>query len=93
MDILKKYNEETVQASPQAPQWKLSGEYGAITNAVIRLSGGAVRDGKQASYVLLAIAVVIIGVSLYFSLFSGGSVDHSISTIPPELVNKIPKIR
>ncbi len=89
MDILKKYNEET----SQAPQLNLSQEYGALTNAIIRISGGAVKDGRQASVVLLAIAVVIIGISLYFSFFSGGSIDHSISTIPPELVNKIKKVR
>ncbi|MDP3769656.1 MAG: hypothetical protein U1A23_01315 [Candidatus Sungbacteria bacterium] len=91
MDILKKYNEETSQSSSQAPQLNLSREYGAITNAVIRLSGGAVKDGKQATLVLLAIAAVV-GVSVYFFLSSGRSDLPPLKVISP-LLDKAQKIK
>jgi len=92
MDILKKYNEETSQSSSQAPQLNLSREYGAFTNAIIRLSGGAIRDGRQANVILLAIAVVIVGVSVYFFLFSGRSDLPPMKVISP-LLDKTQKVR
>jgi len=92
MDILKKYNEETSQSSSQAPQLNLSQEYGALTNAIIRISGGAVKDGRQANVILLVIAIVVVGASVYFFLFSGRSDLPPLKVISP-LLDKTQKIR
>jgi len=93
MDILKRYEEETSQASPQASQLNLSQEYGALTNIIIRLSGGAVSDQRQANVILLAIAAVIVGISVYFFLSSGRSDLPPLKVVSPELLNNAQRIR
>ena len=53
MDILKQYNQQFPEANKPAPQWQPPEEYGAIVRLAIKLSGGRIKDEKQANYALI----------------------------------------
>ncbi len=53
-----------------------------IVQWVIKYSGGAVKDERQANYVLIGFVVVAIVVSL-FLFFSGGSFSKTANQAPP----------
>ncbi len=60
----------------------------AMAKTVIKLTGGAVKNESQATYVLLFIAILMIGTALY--LFIKPSIKRKMS---PESVEKFLKIR
>jgi len=53
-----------------------------IVQWVIKYSGGAIKDEKQASYVLIGFVAAAIVVSL-FLIFGGGSSSYNEKIIPP----------
>ena len=77
MDLLSQYKQE----HPEFQEKKaipLTDEYGrtytGMIALVMRLSGGRIRDARQASYVLFAAAAVILVVSLIFFFAGSGSI-------------------
>src|SRR3989338_3274200 len=52
-----------------------------IVELVIKYSGGAIKDEKQANYVLIGFVVIAIIVSL-FLFFGGGSSNKKIPFVP-----------
>ncbi len=61
------------QQTPESPK---------IIRLAIKLSGGLVKDEKQASYVLIGFVVAAIVIFLIV-IFSGGSSQPTPGTIPP----------
>ena len=85
MDILKQYNQQFPEANKPAPQWQPPEEYGAIVRLAIKLSGGRIRDEKQANAVLIAIAIVFFILTAWL-LFSSGSPsggENLLKKFPP----------
>ena len=89
MDIFSQYKKEHLEESRVEKQTPTIDEYGrAYTGMiafVIGLSGGRIRDARQASYMLLGIAGFILFVSLWVLFFAGGS--HSV-TPPGRIINE-----
>ena len=73
MDILQQYNKQFPEANKPAPQWQPPEEYGAIVRLAIKLSGGRIRDEKQANAVLVGAIIVMIIISLGILFSYGGS--------------------
>ena len=72
MDILEQYekqNPEISQASASSQEFQ---NESFLIRLVIRLSGGRIKDLKQANYALLGFAVIAILISI-FILFGTGS--------------------
>ncbi len=69
MDILEQYEKE----NPQVSFGTSSEECSAITCSVIRLSRGRIQDVRQANYILLTIAAVMIIATIMITImaFSG----------------------
>jgi hypothetical protein len=83
MDILEQYEKENPQISSQSAQRNISQEFqdeGFLIQWVMRVSGGRIHDAKQANYVLLGFAVIMIVVSL-FLFFGMGSGSQQF--LPP----------
>ena len=72
MDILKQYEKQFPEIKKAAPQWEEPSEYGFFIRLVMRLSGGRINNETQASYVLIAVAALMIVASL-FIIFGGGA--------------------
>ncbi|MEK7541610.1 MAG: hypothetical protein AAB533_02055 [Patescibacteria group bacterium] len=70
MDLLSQYKQEHPEAFQDKKAVPLTDEYGRVYTGMIglvmRLSGGRIRDGRTASYALLAAAAVIVVIALYF---------------------------
>ena len=88
MDLLSQYNKdhpEALQEQKPAQMTDLYGrEYSGLVAWVIRLSGGRIRDARQASYVLLTIVAVIVAISgvLFLRLLGVGTGPDTSSVIP-----------
>jgi hypothetical protein len=83
MDILEQYEKQSPQISAQPDQWGALREFrdeSFLVRLVVRLSGGRIQNVKQASYVLLGFAVVMILISI-FLLFGTGSSSEQF--LPP----------
>ncbi|GEM_PF-6354342 len=73
MDILKKYNEkkvprkiyfqDPVKARPQVPSREPPGTYHGLVYVVMRVSGGIIKDQRQANAVLVILIVAMITIS------------------------------
>lgn len=88
MDLLEQYKQQNPGAfqreKSQAPQDPYGYEYGGMVRFVMRLSGGRIRDAKQASYALLGIAIVCaLGGILLFTGIPGTSAPTQPNTINP----------
>lgn len=63
MDILSQYKQEHPETSREQKQTPAADEYGreysGMIAFVMRLSGGRIRDARQANYALLGTALVI----------------------------------
>ncbi|MBU6430989.1 hypothetical protein KGQ29_01290 [Patescibacteria group bacterium] len=57
-----------------------------IIRLVIRYSGGLIKDGKQASFVLLGFVAVAIVISLV--LLSGGATGNKIKSPSKDIINR-----
>ncbi len=72
MDLLEQYkqqNPERFREQKSAPMTDAYGrEYSMLVGFVIRLSGGKIRNAKQANYFLLGIAGIIAFISLILFL-------------------------
>lgn len=83
MDILEQYEKENPQISSQPDQWDMSQEFqdeSFLIQWVMRVSGGRIHDTKQAIYVLLGFAVIMILFSILL-FFSTGSSSQQF--LPP----------
>ncbi|MBI3420880.1 MAG: hypothetical protein HY006_02350 [Candidatus Sungbacteria bacterium] len=72
MDILGKYDQEHPQAVPQASQWRPPAEYGFFVRTVMRISGGRIRDTRQAGIVLLVCTGIFLLLSVIIVWPRGG---------------------
>lgn len=83
---LKEFEEKSdaEQKQPVSPISK-NLEAPKMVQWVIKISGGSIKNEKQAQYVLLIFVVIMIGISL-FLFFGGQSVDNSndIKILPAE---------
>lgn len=66
------------------PQISHDSETPKIIQWTIRYSGGMIKDERQAEYVLLALVVIMFGLSFYF--FFGGNIGKKASP-PPDYIN------
>ncbi|MBI2053311.1 MAG: hypothetical protein HYT41_01010 [Candidatus Sungbacteria bacterium] len=69
MDLLSQYKQEHPPFQKQKPQAvtdPYGREYGAMVRLVMRLSGGRIRDARQANYALATFAGIIFLISLFF---------------------------
>lgn len=78
MDLLEQYKQQRPEAfqeqKPSTPAADAYGrEYGAIVRFAMRLSGGRIRNARQASVVLIAAAGIAFAVSLFLFFRTGGS--------------------
>lgn len=90
MDILGKYQQERPETSPspQKTEWGPSNEYGFFIRVVMKLSGGKIRDEKQANLVLLAVTGIMLLIStiIIIRIISGGGptiTGEDIKLTPP----------
>ena len=85
MDILKQYNQQFPEANKPAPQWQPPEEYGAVVRLAIKLSGGRIRDEKQANAVLIAVAIVFFILTAWLLFFSNSSTagENLLKKFPP----------
>jgi len=88
MDLLEQYKQQRPEAfkpsvAAQSTTDHYGREYGAMVRLVIRLSGGAIRDARQASYVLLAVAIVFGIATLLFFFGIPGSTPIQQNFINP----------
>ena len=85
MDLLEQYNKDHPEAlREQKPLYATDPygrEYPAIVRMVMRLSGGRIKDARQANYALMVFAVLALFVSL-FLFFGGGSGTFSPDWTP-----------
>lgn len=82
MDILGQYEKQSSEPSSHAPAWKPPqeiGEGGSLVQFVIRLSGGKIKDARQATYVLLVFASVLILASLFIFFGTGSAPKNAFS--------------
>lgn len=81
-EALKKFNKQTTQApSYQAVKFYKESTTPKIVELVIKWSGGAIKEQKQAEYFLLGFIVVSILISLY--LFFGDTLLNKFSSTKP----------
>ncbi len=89
MDLLEQYKQqypEKFREQKPAPMTDEYGrEYSTLVALVMRLSGGRIRDSKQASYALLGAAAIIAVISgiLFLRLFSSGTGPNAGRITPP----------
>ena len=81
MDLLEQYKLQNPEAfRPKDRESELGrGEYGFIVRFVIHLPGGMVRNAKEASYILLGAAGVLIVLTLIVSFWGSGSAPKAFS--------------
>lgn len=72
MDILGAYEKQNTPAVQPIAQRQQSSEYGFFIRLVMRLSGGKITNMRQASYVLLAAAGVILLAAIVVFLGASG---------------------
>ena len=63
-----------------------------MVKLVIKLSGGAIKEQKQAEYILLGFVVVAIGISL-FLVFGGGHTQPKIDPATVEQMRQAANLR
>ena len=86
MDILGQYEKQSSGSSSQGPAWKPSqeiGEGGSLVQFVIRLSGGKIKDARQATYILFAFAGIMILASLLIFFGRGSGQENAF---PPNFI-------
>lgn len=88
MDLLEQYkqqNPEKFRDQKPAPMADAYGrEYSGMIAFVIRLSGGRIRDAKQANYALLVIAgAITLAAVLFFTGIPGASAPPQPNIINP----------
>ena len=89
MDLLSQYKQDHPEAfqkqKPQPATDPYGREYRAMMRFVMRLSGGRIRDARQASYALLVVAVIIALISAFLFFNPAGILRPSSGQIfyPP----------
>ena len=78
MDILKQYEKQFPEIKKAAPQWEEPAQYGFFIRLIMRLSGGRINNETQASYVLIAVAALMIVVSLFIIFGGAGQAPFNI---------------
>ena len=86
MDLLEQYKQQrpeafkpSVAAQPTTDPY--GREYGTMVRLAMRLSGGRIRDARQASYALLAVAVMF-GIATLLIFFSDSLGSNKIQGHP-----------
>ena len=93
MDLLEQYKQQNPEKFREQKPTQMADEYGreypAMVALVIRLSGGRIKDARQASYVLLGIMVHISIIAL-FLFFGTKTTDNpgmdTFKNAPPEAI-------
>ncbi|MEK7541316.1 MAG: hypothetical protein AAB533_00505 [Patescibacteria group bacterium] len=77
MNLLSQYNKDHPEAFQEQKAVPMTDEYGreytTMVRWVIRLSGGRIRDGRTATYTLMAVAAIIFIISLFLFFRGGGA--------------------
>jgi hypothetical protein len=89
MDILGEYERQNPVAPVRSTSFRSDSEYGFFIKLVMRLSGGKIENGRQASLVLLAVAgaILLTSISIFIStsgLFSSRSTGMPAPIAGPE---------
>lgn len=73
MDLLEQYKTDHPEAFRELPRQQVADGQSFLIRMVMTLSGGMVRDVRQAQYVLLGIAIIcaLVGAVLFFNLVRG----------------------
>ena len=74
---------KTMQAVP-VPKAKEVSDVPAMVRLIMKLSGGTIKERKTAEYVLVAIALVFLGLSFYISFGPSLSSPSSSQILPPK---------
>ena len=84
MDILGKYEQERPQAVIKQPLYGASAvpSEGFLINAVMKLSGGAIRDRRQALMALTVFAGLIFLIAVIVFFRSIGVTQHPVINAP-----------
>lgn len=94
MDPLSQYKQSHPEAfqekKPSPPTDEYGRAYSRMVAFVMRLSGGRIKDARQASYVLLAGAILIAMISLRFYLGIPG-LSSSPKAFTPSGYSDIPR--
>ncbi len=78
-EALKEFEAKSaVETQKKVVKAEASSDVPKIVRLVMKLSGGAIKEEKQAEYILLGIVILMLGLSLYF-FFRGSS---SVTPIP-----------
>ena len=87
MDLLEQYKQQRPEAfkqtAPQPAADPYGRKYGTMVRLVMRLSGGKIKDARQASYALLAVAIVFGIATLLFFFGIPGSTPIQQNFINP----------
>ena len=71
---LKEFEAKSVaEETPSISEVSKDSEMPRMVRWIIKLSGGAIKDQRQAEYVLLGLVVLMFAVSFYFFLGTGNS--------------------
>ena len=88
MDLLEQYKQQNPEKFREQRPAQMTDAYGreysGINAFIIRLSGGKIRDAKQASYALLGVAAVIAAISgvLFLRLLGVGMGPDTTNVTP-----------
>jgi hypothetical protein len=82
-DALKEFEVQSQQFEASRIPVKAIREGSAIVRFLIKYSGGAIKEEKQAEYVLLAFVIIALSTSLY--LFFGGGEGRNIEELDPSV--------
>jgi len=88
MDLLEQYKQQNPEKfreqKPAQPADAYGREYSTLVALVMRLSGGRIKDAKQASYALLGVAMVIALVAgiLFLRLLGVGTGPYVGKMVP-----------
>ncbi|MBI3442239.1 MAG: hypothetical protein HY007_00495 [Candidatus Sungbacteria bacterium] len=83
MDLLGEYEKQNPQPVRAAPQRRPYQEYGFFIRLVMRLSGGRIQNTRQASYILLAAAGIILLTAILVFLGAFGFSSSPSPLHPP----------
>lgn len=83
MDLLEQYKQQHPEAFKEKPKWQPPSEYGFFIRLVMRLSGGRIREVREATYVLLGGAIVMAVVAIIVLIVTFSSSPTPALRIPP----------
>ena len=75
---LKQFEMQKGASIPIAPQVSQNSELPRMVRLVMKFSGGAIKEQRQAEYVLLGFVVLVIAISVFIFSQNGSSSDNDL---------------